>query len=308
MRAALAGGHVVDEGIDVFRVGIRILDGHAQKRALAPALEGDGVGDGLLVRIEVLHEVGKAAFIAVLAAAARLVLFPLVGKDEAHALIEVGQFAHAAAHGVAVEVCVLEHARVGLEADLRAALAGVAHLFQGRDGVAGDDLAGLSVLIGLEADVVVAVIAVHVHRHPLGEGVDHGRAHAVQAAGIGIVLVVELAAGVQLRIDDLHAGDAQLRMDVHRNAAAVVRHLAGAVLFQRHGDLGGEAVGSLVDGVIDDLPDEVVQPARAGGADVHARAHAHRVEALEYLYVGGGIGLCHGVPPNKSATIIQHGR
>ena len=30
--------------------------------------------------------------------------------------------------------------------------------------------------------------------------------------------------------------------------------------------------------------------------------------ALEYLYVGGGIGLCHGVPPNKSATIIQHGR
>ena len=37
----------------------------------------------------------------------------------------------------------------------------------------------------------------------------------------------------------------------------------------------------LVDRVVDDLPDEVVQAALAGRADVHAGALAHRLEALE---------------------------
>ena len=41
----------------------------------------------------------------------------------------------------------------------------------------------------------------------------------------------------------------------------------------------------LVDGVVDDLPDQVVEPLQTGGADVHARALAHRVEALEHLDV-----------------------
>ena len=39
----------------------------------------------------------------------------------------------------------------------------------------------------------------------------------------------------------------------------------------------------LVDGVVDDLPDQVVQAALAGGADVHARTLADRLEALEDL-------------------------
>src|SRR6188472_2889680 len=37
----------------------------------------------------------------------------------------------------------------------------------------------------------------------------------------------------------------------------------------------------LVDRVVDDLVDEVVQAAYAGRADVHPRALAHRLEALE---------------------------
>ena len=39
----------------------------------------------------------------------------------------------------------------------------------------------------------------------------------------------------------------------------------------------------LVDGVVDDLVDEVVQTARAGRADVHAGALANRFESLEHL-------------------------
>ena len=217
----------------------------------------------------------------------------LVGEHEVHALVEIGQLAHAAAHQVGLEAHVLEHAGVGLEAHDGAALAGVAHLLQRGHGVAGDDLAGLAVHDGLKANEIVAVILVHVHGHPLRQGVDHGRAHAMQAAGIGVVLVGELAAGVQLGVDDLHGGNAKLGVDVHRHAAPVVAHLAGAVLFQRHGDLGGVAVGGLVDGVVHDLPNHVMQAARTRGADVHAGAHAHRFQTLQHLYVLRRICLCH---------------
>ena len=49
-------------------------------------------------------------------------------------------------------------------------------------------------------------------------------------------------------------------------------------------DLGGVAGERLVDGVVDDLVDHVMQAgAVIGVADIHARALAHRVEALEDL-------------------------
>ena len=47
----------------------------------------------------------------------------------------------------------------------------------------------------------------------------------------------------------------------------------------------------LVDGVVDDLVDQVVQAARTGGADVHAGALAHRFEAFENLDVVGAVAV-----------------
>ncbi len=49
----------------------------------------------------------------------------------------------------------------------------------------------------------------------------------------------------------------------------------------RDHDLGAVTGQRLVDGVIDNLVDEVVQTAFARGADVHARTLAHRFETLE---------------------------
>ena len=47
--------------------------------------------------------------------------------------------------------------------------------------------------------------------------------------------------------------------------------------------LRGMAGHGLVDGVVDDLPDEVVQTADIGRADVHAGSPSHGIEALEDL-------------------------
>ena len=86
---------------------------------------------------------------------------------------------------------------------------------------------------------------------------------------------------------DLGRRLAVLVHDADGDAAAVVDHRDGVVWVDGDLDAGAVAGERLVDGVVDDLEDEVVQAARAGGADVHAGALADRLEALEYLDIFG---------------------
>jgi hypothetical protein len=103
----------------------------------------------------------------------------------------------------------------------------------------------------------------------------------VQAAGDRVGVAVELAAGVQNGHDDLDGGPLLDRVHADRDSAAVVDHPDPAVVLQHDLDARGVAGHRLVDGVVHDLPDQVVQPALAGGSDVHAGALAHRLQPLE---------------------------
>ena len=86
------------------------------------------------------------------------------------------------------------------------------------------------------------------------------------------------------------AGIFSIGVLVDRDAAAVVDDPHAAVGLQRHLDVGGVAGECLVDGVVDDLVDQVVQAALTGGADVHAGTLADRLQALEELDVAGVVG------------------
>ena len=57
---------------------------------------------------------------------------------------------------------------------------------------------------------------------PLGKRVDDAGADAVQAAGKGIAFIIKLSAGMQLRKDNFHAGDMQLRVNADGNAPAII--------------------------------------------------------------------------------------
>ena len=113
----------------------------------------------------------------------------------------------------------------------------------------------------------------------------------MQAARDLVAAAVELAARVQRAQDQLERRALELRVHVDRDAAAVVDH-GGALLVrvERDVDALGVAVDRLVDGVVDDLPEQVVVAARVDAADVHRRPLAHRLEALEDLDVFGGVG------------------
>ena len=72
-------------------------------------------------------------------------------------------------------------------------------------------------------------------------------------------------------------------MHVGRDAAAVVDDRDRVVEVDGDVDLVAIAGQSLVDGVVDDLVDQVVQPRAGGGADVHGRTLAHRRQSFQNL-------------------------
>src|SRR5262249_34343989 len=113
---------------------------------------------------------------------------------------------------------------------------------------------------------------------------------AVQTARHLVAAAAELAARVQRGHHDLGRGLALvLRMLVDGDAAAVVGAAPPAVGEQRDVDTRARPGHRLVDRVVDALPYKVVEPARPGRADVHARPFADGIEALENLDVFGGV-------------------
>ena len=138
---------------------------------------------------------------------------------------------------------------------------------------------------------VVLAVAVDLDDEALGQRVDDRHTHAVEPAGDLVAVAAELAAGVQHGEHDLGRALALVlacRERVDRDAATVVVDLAAAVGEQRDADARAVAGHRLVDRVVDDLPDQVVQPREPGRADVHARPFADRIEALQDL---DGVGV-----------------
>ena len=118
--------------------------------------------------------------------------------------------------------------------------------------------------------------------------VDHRDADAVQTAGDLVAAAAELAAGVQhgQRHRQRRAAPGPGAVSVGMPRPLSSTRIA-AVGLEGEDDPVAVAGQRLVDRVVHDLPDQVVQAALAGGADVHAGALADRLEALEHLDRGG---------------------
>ena len=192
----------------------------------------------------------------------------LVNELNAQALIQEGHFLQAARNGVVIVLRSFKNFRVRPETNLGARAAGIATLNElVWDGV-------------LEVLVPVLAVALNLRLHAGRKRVHHGNADAVQAAGNGVGIGVELTAGVQLGHDHL---DGRCAGGVHfyRDATAIIDDLYAAIFQQLDGNLVGVAGHGLIDGVINDLPNEVVQAARTGRTNVHAGALTDGLEALQ---------------------------
>ncbi len=204
---------------------------------------------------------------------------PLVADHDLEALVEEGVLADPGGDRLEAVGRGLEGVRAGPVGDRGA---GLLALLQRPDllevGVRYAELEGL-------APQVAPVL--HVDDQPGGQRVDDRDAHAVQATGHLVAAAAELAAGVEHRQRHGHGGDVLAGGGVGRDAATVVLDPDPAVGLQRQHDPVAVTGERLVDRVVDDLPDQVVQAALAGGADVHARPLADGLESFEDLDRGG---------------------
>ena len=95
---------------------------------------------------------------------------------------------------------------------------------------------------------------------------------------------------MQDRQHDFERRGLRLRVLFDRDAAAVVLHRDRAAVFvQRHVDAVAFAGQMFVDRVIDDLPNQVMQPARIDTPDVHRRPPPHGFQPFEDFDVVAGV-------------------
>ena len=288
--AAFVRVDVVREREDQLRIAVVPLQGDLGVDAVLVALHEDRLlVDERLVLVQMLDERDDAAFVLELVA---LAVALIVDRDE-DAAVQECEFAESLGQRVEAVFGRLENLRVWLERDLRAAALRRPGDFE---------LAGwIAALVTLLVDLAVAP---DLEVEALGQRVDDGDADAVQTARDFVAVVIELAASVQDRQHDFRSGLAA-GVAVDRNPAAVVDDGDRVVDVDRDVDLIAVAGERLVDRVVDDFVDEMMQPGRTGGADVHGRALPHGLEPFENLDLVGAVIVCGAVPVGTCRCIAS---
>ncbi|SVK46639.1 Uncharacterised protein [Acinetobacter baumannii] len=190
VRAAVALRNVVGEAVDVFLETVVPLQRHFYADVVFHGGEVEHVRvDRGFVLVQVLDKRLDAAFVMEVV----FTVGALVLKANRHAGVEEGQLAQTLGQNVVLE---FGHIGEGLvtrpEAHHGAGLLGFAHHVQRR----------LRLAVAVSLFVHFAFAADHQLQF-LRQGVNHRDAHAVQAAGNFIGVVVEFTAGVQHGHDDL---------------------------------------------------------------------------------------------------------
>ena len=288
VHPALHGGDAVGEGVDGVVVARVPLQRDLDLLALVGLFERRHLAEQrLLGGIEVLDEVDDPAVVLERRSGHRV--GALVGEPDLEALVQEGHYLETLHHGLGPELGLVEDAGVGPEGH-RGARPGLSRPAVRRGGSHRGDLARHPAAL-LELRIPVLALAVDLEHQPGGQGVHDGDAHAMEATGDLVALPPELPAGVEGGQDDLGRRDlGVLGVRTDRDAGAVVAHPAAAVGQQGYVDPGTASRHGLVDGVVHDLPDQVVQPGRARGTDVHPGTLADGLEAFEDRDVGLTVG------------------
>src|SRR5882724_10414211 len=291
VRAALARVDVVGEGEHALLVAVVVLQRDLDfDIALLAFEEHDLRMNRCFVLVQVLHELDDAALEEERVAPAVV----LVLDDDLQSAVQERQLAQPIRERIERELADLEDRRVRLESDDGAVLGRLLARRQ-RAGRHPALLVALRPHLAAAADLDV---------EPLAQRVDDGDADAVQAARDLVGRVLELAAGVQHGQHDFRRRLARLLVRVDGNPAAVVADGDGIVGVQDDFDRVAEAGERLVDGIVDDLVDQVVQAVGARVADVHGGALADGLEAFEHLDVARGVRVCaHAADTSPDSTI-----
>ena len=297
VRAAVALRNVVRVGREDFVVPVLPLHGDFDVDRHAVARHGFARVEDLRVkdvpRAVLEFDVGDETLFRF---EKRLVLRAHVLQEDFDAGIEVRELTQAREQRLVAEGRhLLEDLEVREEVHLRPVAVGLADELHRRDErlltrlrvrLLFDD--GIHHLPAREAQTALFAVAADREVQPRRERVHAGDAHAVQAPGNLVAVVVELAAGMEFGQGDFRGASLRfvlvVPLDRRGNPTAVVDDRNRFVLMDGDLDVARELRERFVDRVVDDFVDEVVQAGAVGGvADVHARTLANRFKAFKNL-------------------------
>ena len=277
VHAPFYGINIVDEGVHVFAVAHLVLHGDVHDDPVFFPFKGNNRRVYQVFSfIQELNEFRDAAGIMENVLVGGTV--PVIGEGDGEALIQKSQFPHADFQRFVVEVnAFFEDFDIRLEGDGGTGFVGFPvgpHVFCH---VAPGQFHFMEVAFSLDGD-----------RHPFRQGVDYGNTYTVEAAGNGVAVAAEFAAGVEDSQDHFHGRFSGL-MHACGDAAAVIGDRAAAVIVQGHFDVGAVAGQGFIDTVVHHFIDQVVEPPGGSGADIHARAEPDGFQPFQYSYILGSI-------------------
>jgi hypothetical protein len=116
----------------------------------------------------------------------------------------------------------------------------------------------------------------------------------MEAAGIFVSALAELATGVEIGEHELDGGHAEFQVHIDRDTAAIVGDGDGAIDVDRNLDPAAITGEVLVDGVVENLENTVVETALVRVADIHSGSLSNGIQAFELVDLGGVVNLCCG--------------
>ncbi|CCJ95496.1 hypothetical protein BN131_3169 [Cronobacter malonaticus 681] len=281
MRTAVTLRNVVGEAVDVFLETVVPLQRHFHADTVFFSREIEDIRvNRRFVLVQVFNERFDAAFVMEVI----LLTVALIHETNRHAGVQEREFAQALRQNVIFKLSdVGEGFKAWPETNLSTGLIGIAGHGQRR----------LRHAVHVSLLVDFAFAANHQFQF-LGQGVNHGNAHAVQTTGDFIGVIIKFTACVQNGHDNFRRRNAFFRVDTGRNAAPVIRYRDGVVGMDGHDDIFTVTRERFVDSVIYHLEYHVVQTgAVIRIADIHTRALTHRIQPFQDFDTGGVIRIRH---------------
>jgi hypothetical protein len=148
----------------------------------------------------------------------------------------------------------------------------------------------------------VSAFAVNVGLQPLTEGVDNTDANSMQPSCDFVRFVIKFSTSVKSGKNNLQGTYVSLFMEFNRNAPAVILDGTGAIGVDVDDYIVTITCEGLIDGIIQDLIDQMVQPIKAAVANIHIRSFTYRVNTAEDFYFAGVVSMV--LDANSSLVMV----
>ena len=131
---------------------------------------------------------------------------------------------------------------------------------------------------------------------PIAQRIDTLGSDAVQTTGKFIRPLAEFSTRVEVGQREFNGGHAAVLVEIHRDAASIIAHRAGAIAVNVDEDIFSIPRHVFVDGIVHHFKDAMVQALLIRVSDVHSRPVAHGLGEFQLADLIGVI-LLTGIHP-----------